>query len=212
MSYWTEILPPREKTLLENILSALDEMEDRGEVFYPEPRNIFRALYGLESTKVVILGQDPYHRKGQANGFAFAVNREMTMPPSLANIFKELESDIGHYRVDRTLEHWAQQGVLLLNSALTVLEGKPGSHADLGWHKITNRVIKHLSDEKENLPFILWGKHAQTKAGMIDDSKHHIILSPHPSPLSAHSGFFGSKPFSRTNKYLESHNLEPIIW
>lgn len=166
----------------------------------------------MDQTKVVILGQDPYYRKDQANGFAFAVDVNIKTPASLVNIFKELNDDIGEYEVDKSLQHWANQGVLLLNSCLTVKEGKPGSHKDLGWLKITNKIIKWLSDEKENLVFILWGIHAKNKADLIDDEKHLIIRSAHPSPLSAYQGFFGSKPFSRTNEYLISNNIKPINW
>lgn len=152
---WQEILSSKEKDLLCSILSTLDSQVKSGEVVYPRPRHIFRALRGINETKVVIIGQDPYYREGQANGFAFAVNHGVPKPPTLVNIFKELESDIGSYEVDQTLEHWVEQGVLLLNSSLTVIEGKPGSHAKIGWHKITNKVIKHLSELEERKPLVL---------------------------------------------------------
>lgn len=200
-----------EKELLKRIFDKLKE-ETKTETIYPPARCLFRAIDNLESVKVVIVGQDPYHGEGQANGFAFAVNRGITKPPSLVNIFKELTSDVGSFKTDETLEHWANQGVMLLNASLTVVKGKPASHSDLGWQKITNRVIKYLSDSRENLVFILWGKFAQSKSHIIDDEKHLIISSSHPSPFSAHQGFFGSKPFSRTNQYLSMHNLQPIEW
>lgn len=211
-SKWISILSSKEKELVKEILTTLDLKVKSGESIFPKPQYIFRALDKIEETKVVILGQDPYYREGQANGFAFAVNQGIVKPPTLVNIFKELNTDIGSYEVDQTLEHWSNQGVLLLNNTLTVSEGKPGSHVKLGWHKITNKVIKHLSDTRQNLVFILWGKPAQTKAALIDDNKHHIISSPHPSPLSAYLGFFGSKPFSRTNQYLIRYGISPIRW
>ena len=211
MKWANQILSKEERLLLKTILDELSK-SSKTETIYPPAKNVFRALENLDSVKVVILGQDPYHGEGQANGFAFAVNQGTTKPPSLLNIFKELKSDIGEYQVDQTLEHWANQGVLLLNSSLTVLAGKAGSHSNIGWHKITNRIVKHLSDTRENLVFILWGKHAQAKASIIDDERHCVIMSAHPSPLSAHSGFFNSRPFSKTNEYLISKQLKPIIW
>lgn len=197
--------------LLKRIFDKLME-EEKSKTIYPPARCIFRAIENLDSVKVVIVGQDPYHGEGQANGFAFAVNHGTTKPPSLVIIFKELASDIGEFKTDETLEHWAKQGVMLLNASLTVVKGKPASHSDLGWQKITNRIIKHLSDRKEHLVFILWGKFAQSKRSIIDDEKHLIITSAHPSPLSAYQGFFGSRPFSRTNQYLLTHNIKPIEW
>jgi uracil-DNA glycosylase len=185
-------------------------------IVYPPPKNIFRAfdLCPLESVKVVILGQDPYHGPGQANGLCFAVGEGVALPPSLQNIFKEIESDIGKPLVHRTgdLERWAKQGVLLLNATLTVRARTAGSHQGKGWEEFTDAVIKKLSEEKESLVFILWGNYARSKGSMIDWEKHHTIESAHPSPLSAHAGFFGSKPFSKTNEYLVVHNQEPIDW
>lgn len=183
---------------------------------YPPPKYIFRAfdLTPVDHVKVVILGQDPYHGQGQANGLCFAVNRGVRLPPSVQNIYKEIESDLGRPTSypHGDLEEWAGQGVLLLNATLTVSEGSPGSHQKMGWEQLTDSVIKILSDQKENLVFILWGAYAQKKGAIIDAKKHLVIKSPHPSPFSAHSGFFGSKPFSQCNAYLIKHQLDPITW
>ncbi len=182
---------------------------------YPHPKNIFRAfeLCPFEKVKVVILGQDPYHGAGQANGLCFAVNPGVNPPPSLQNIFKELESDLGHpVSHDTDLSRWAQQGVLLLNATLTVRAAQAGSHQGKGWEQFTDAVIRTLNDEREHLVFILWGNYAKAKGAHIDRSKHFVIESAHPSPFSAHSGFFGSKPFSKTNSYLEVHGEKGIEW
>jgi uracil-DNA glycosylase len=182
---------------------------------YPHPKNIFRAfeLCPFEKVKVVILGQDPYHGAGQANGLCFAVNPGVNPPPSLQNIFKELESDLGHpVSHDTDLSRWAQQGVLLLNATLTVRAAQAGSHQGKGWEQFTDAVIRTLNDEREHLVFILWGNYAKAKGAHIDRSKHFVIESAHPSPFSAHSGFFGSKPFSKTNSYLEAHGERRIEW
>ncbi len=184
-------------------------------VVYPAPKNIFRAfdLCPFDKVKVVILGQDPYHGPGQANGMAFAVNEDMALPPSLQNIFKELESDLEKPLKNRSgdLERWAKQGVLLLNATLTVRASTAGSHQKKGWEEFTDAVIKALSDKKENLVFILWGNYAKAKGVHIDRQKHLVLESAHPSPFSA-TKFFGSKPFSKTNKYLEDHGIKPIDW
>jgi uracil-DNA glycosylase len=163
---------------------------------------------------VVILGQDPYHGPRQAHGLSFSVQNTIPLPPSLKNIYKELENDL-KIELDKTngnLEFWAEQGVFLLNTTLTVEENKPLSHSKIGWDIFTNQVIKKLNELKSNLVFILWGKFAQSKTDYIDDDKHLVICSPHPSPLSAHRGFFGSKPFSKTNQYLTSKNINKINW
>lgn len=186
---------------------------------YPHPKHVFRCFdeCPFDSVKVVVLGQDPYHGhdKGiaQANGLCFAVNPEVRPPPSLQNIFRELESDLGH-AVDKSpdLSRWARQGVLLLNATLTVSASKPGSHQGRGWEQFTDAVIRKLNDEREHIVFILWGNYAKQKGAFIDRSKHFVIESPHPSPFSAHSGFFGSKPFSKTNAYLTEHSITPIEW
>lgn len=185
-------------------------------IVYPSPKHIFRAfeLCPLDKVEVVILGQDPYHGPGQANGLCFAVGEGVALPPSLQNIFKEIESDIGQPIVHRTgeLGHWARQGVLLLNATLTVAARAPGSHQGRGWEEFTDAVIRLLSERKEHLVFILWGNYAKAKGAHIDRAKHCVIESAHPSPLSAHSGFFGSRPFSRANAYLEAHGKKPIDW
>lgn len=182
---------------------------------YPEPKNIFRAfdLAPFDEVKVVILGQDPYHGAGQANGLCFAVSPGVRPPPSLQNIFKELESDLGHpVNHDPDLARWAKQGVLLLNATLTVRASSAGSHQGKGWEQFTDAAIKKLNDEREGIVFILWGNYARQKGAHIDRTKNLVIESAHPSPFSAANGFFGSKPFSKVNKYLEEHGTTPIEW
>jgi uracil-DNA glycosylase len=183
---------------------------------FPPSKLLFNAFEkcSFEATKVVVLGQDPYPTKGHANGLCFSVDATLKkLPKSLTNIFKELQEDIkGSILSSGNLEQWAEQGVLLLNSALSVEEGKPGSHAYFGWEYFTDAVIERLSTEKEHLVFILWGAHAQSKTRLIDGTKHLILTAPHPSPLSAYRGFFGSKPFSKTNHYLKQHGLTEIQW
>ena len=193
----------------------VEEMKS-GVVIYPPAREIFNAfnLTPFDKVKVVILGQDPYHGKGQAHGLSFSVPNGVTPPPSLVNIFKETENDLG-VKISKTngnLENWAEQGVLLLNAILTVRANSPASHRDLGWEKLTNAAIKALSDKKEHLVFLLWGKSAQEKENLIDAKKHLILKSAHPSPYSASSGFFGCKHFSKTNDYLLKTGQAPIEW
>ena len=182
---------------------------------YPPGPLIFNAfnLCPFDRVKVVLIGQDPYHGPGQAQGLCFSVNEGVTFPPSLVNIFKELESDLGIQRpTSGSLVRWAEQGVFLLNATLTVREHQPGSHQNRGWESFTDAVIRLLATEKEHLVFILWGGYAQRKGAFIDRNRHCVITSPHPSPLSAYHGFFGTKPFSRTNDYLTAHGLSPIQW
>ena len=183
---------------------------------YPAPAHIFRAfdLCPFEQVRVVILGQDPYHGERQANGLCFAVEKDQNLPPSLQNIFKELQSDLEAPLIHNSgdLERWARQGVLLLNATLTVRAHKPGSHQKKGWEELTDAAVKALSDNREHLVFILWGNYAKQKGAHIDRSKHLVIESPHPSPFSAHAGFFGSRPFSKTNEYLVQHGKKPIDW
>jgi uracil-DNA glycosylase len=183
---------------------------------YPPAKFIFKAfeLTPFDKVKVVIIGQDPYHGPMQANGLCFAVNEGSKLPPSLQNIYKEIQSDLGDKPnfPKGDLEEWAKQGVLLLNATLTVRAKTPGSHQNIGWEKFTDEVIKSLSTNNENLVFILWGNYAQKKGQVIDSQKHLVIKSPHPSPFSAYSGFFGSKPFSKTNEYLISKGEKPISW
>lgn len=181
---------------------------------YPSINDVFRALNltSFKNLKVVIIGQDPYHGEGEANGLAFSLNDDVKITPSLRNIFKELDSDLGIKRINKDLSGWAKQGVLLLNNILTVEKDKPLSHKDLGWQEITDYIIKYISDNKENVVFILWGNESQKKSDLIDKNKHYIIRSAHPSPLSASRGFFGSKPFSKTNNYLKKNNQSIIDW
>ncbi|NDW10655.1 uracil-DNA glycosylase [Dysgonomonas sp. 520] len=182
---------------------------------FPPAKLIFNAFdhTPFDKVKVVILGQDPYHNDGQAHGLCFSVNDGVRFPPSLLNIFKEIEADIGTPRpASGSLIRWADQGVFLLNATLTVEAHKAGSHQNKGWEAFTDAAIKRLADERENLVFILWGSYAQRKAAFIDENKHLVLKSVHPSPMSAHSGFFGNKHFSRTNEYLESKGIEPIVW
>lgn len=183
---------------------------------YPAPKNVFRAfdLTPFDTVKVVILGQDPYHGPRQAIGLSFAVSEGVRNPPSLQNIFKEVAADLGKPLVhtDGDLSRWAEQGVLLLNATLTVEAHKAGSHQGRGWEQFTDAVIRTLSEEREHLVFILWGNYAKAKGAHIDREKHLVIESPHPSPFAAHGGFFGSKPFSKTNEYLVKHGKAPIDW
>ena len=185
-----------------------------GEV-YPPPLAIFRAfdLCPFDKVKVVILGQDPYHGPGQANGLCFAVNDGVKLPPSLQNIYKEIVADTGgEMPTVGTLESWAEQGVLLLNATLTVKARAAGSHQKKGWEEFTDAAIKRLSDEREGLVFMLWGRYARNKGAMVDRSKHLVLESPHPSPFSVHSGFFGCKHFSKANEYLAGRSLPEIDW
>ncbi|GGB97204.1 uracil-DNA glycosylase [Pseudoduganella buxea] len=180
----------------------------------PPGKDIFRAfdLTPFDEVKVVILGQDPYHTPGAAMGFCFSVPDGNQPQPSLRNMFKELESDVGVRRTRTDLSDWAEQGVFLLNSVLTVRAGAAGSHGRKGWEQFTDSAISALSRDREHLVFILWGSYAIAKKALIDTAKHHVITSPHPSPLSAHRGFFGSRPFSQANAYLEKTGQAPIVW
>lgn len=185
------------------------------ENIFPTKKDIFKALEitPLENIKAIILGQDPYHGLGEANGLAFSVNKGVKIPPSLRNIFKELNSDLGvKIPTHGDLTSWAKQGVLLLNSVLTVEKDKPASHKNIGWEEYTDNLISEISNRKNHVVFILWGKYAQSKANLIDREKHLLILTPHPSPFSARNGFFGSKPFSRCNSWLIEKEIEPIDW
>jgi uracil-DNA glycosylase len=197
-------------------LTAFVKEEYRNGTVYPHPKDIFRAfdLCPFEEVKVVILGQDPYHGERQANGLAFAVETGVRVPPSLQNVFKEIESDFEKPLVhaDGNLSRWAKQGVLLLNATLTVSAHQAGSHQGRGWELFTDAVIRALSQEREHLVFMLWGNYAKAKGAHIDRSKHLVLEAPHPSPFSAASGFFGCKHFSRANDYLTAHNETPIDW
>ena len=208
---WTEILAPIKNTEYFTTLWEKVKEEYQTTKCFPPKNQIFRAieLTPFEEVKVVIIGQDPYHNDNQANGLCFSVSDKVTAPPSLKNIFKELEDDLGIKKTSNELEIWAKQGVLLLNTTLTVRAHEANSHKDLGWEQFTDFIIKEISDKKENVVFVLWGAFAQKKAGLIDASKHFIIQSAHPSPFSVHKGFFGSRPFSKINQFLEEKGKEP---
>ena len=182
---------------------------------YPKPQDVFRAfdLCPVSEVKVIIIGQDPYHGPKQANGLSFAVHEEMPLPPSLKNIFKEIEQDLGiKTKPDGDITRWAKQGVLLLNATLTVRAGMPGSHQQKGWEQFTDAVIKYVSEQKEHIVFLLWGNYAKQKGLHIDRNKHLVLESAHPSPFSAYNGFFGCKHFSKANKYLKECGLSTIDW
>ncbi len=203
------------KDYMKDLFIFLDVQKIQGKMIYPPQNEIFEAfnLTPFNKVKVVILGQDPYHGPDQAHGLAFSVRKDVRVPPSLQNIFKELESDLNIPRSTHGhLKKWAQEGVLLLNNVLTVENAAAGSHHGKGWEIFTSKVIEVLNKEKESLVFILWGAPAQKKAREVDPQKHLIIQGVHPSPLSSYRGFFGSKPFSQTNAYLKSKGLKEIDW
>lgn len=198
----------------QNLRHFLDE-EYAKNVIYPLPQNIYAALKltTYADTKVVILGQDPYHEENQAHGLAFSVNKNVDIPPSLINIYKELQDDLGCTIPNHGyLVEWAKQGVLLLNTVLTVRAHLANSHQNKGWEKLTDAIIKKLNEKKEPIVFILWGRNARNKKQLITNPNHLILESAHPSPLSAYNGFFGSKPFSKTNNFLIKNNQKPINW
>ncbi|MGN1323247.1 MAG: uracil-DNA glycosylase [Bacilli bacterium] len=191
------------------------EHEYKTKTIYPTQNNIFNALKltPYSNTKVVIVGQDPYHGENQAHGLSFSVQKGVTLPPSLKNIYKEIYDDLGIEEPNcGDLTKWAKEGVLLLNSSLTVIKDMPNSHKDIGWSNLTDYIIKVLNQKEEPVVFILWGNFAKSKKQFITNKKHLILESTHPSPFSASSGFFGSHPFSKTNAFLDAHGLEPINW
>ena len=191
------------------------EHEYQTKTIYPTQNNIFNALKltPYSNTKVVIVGQDPYHGENQAHGLSFSVQKGVTLPPSLKNIYKEIYDDLGIEEPNcGDLTTWAKEGVLLLNSSLTVIKDMPNSHKDIGWSNLTDYIIKVLNQKEEPVVFILWGNFAKSKKQFITNKKHLILESTHPSPFSASSGFFGSHPFSKTNAFLDAHGLEPINW
>ncbi len=196
-----------------NLSHKVNELYDNA-IVYPLKENVFRALEKTpySNVKAVILGQDPYFNENEADGLAFSCSKKDKLPPSLKNIFKELESDLGVKIISGDLENWAQEGVLLLNTVLTVEAGKPNSHRNIGWEKFTDEIIKKVNQKEEPVVFILWGSDAIKKEKMITNCKHLIIKSPHPSPLSSYRGFFGSKPFSKTNEFLKANKLPIIKW
>ncbi|MCK9373441.1 MAG: uracil-DNA glycosylase [Sulfuricurvum sp.] len=212
---WKEVLRAEFLHPYMEELKAFLVEEKKNYAVFPTGGNIFNAFNStpFDSVKAVILGQDPYHGAGQAHGLSFSVPPGVKIPPSLHNIFKELVDDIGcPYPGSGDLSHWASEGVLLLNTLLSVRLGEPFSHKDRGWERFTDQVIRILSDRREHLVFILWGGPAGKKAALIDGTKHLILKAPHPSPLSSYRGFFGSRPFSRTNGYLQSWGISPIEW
>ena len=215
MTTWNEILAEEmQKDYFQELQAFVQKRREEVRVF-PEEKNVFRALEltPFESVKVVILGQDPYHGFGQAHGLSFSVQKGISLPPSLKNIYKELQEDIGgELPTEGDLSHWAKQGVLLLNTVLTVEEGNANSHKGKGWERLTNRLIDSLNELKHPVIFILWGKPAQDKEKLITNPNHVILKAPHPSPLSAYRGFFGSKPFSRVNDILIQQGQTPIRW
>ena len=215
-SWLNLIIDEFHKQYMDDIKKIIIENKKNGITIYPPSSKIFNAfkLTEFNTIKVVILGQDPYHQEGQAHGLSFSVPRNIPPPPSLINIYKELSVDIdpNFDNSNGNLDSWAKQGVFLLNTTLTVQKGKPLSHSKIGWNIFTDRVIEAISNNKEKVVFILWGMQAQSKKHLINKSKHLILESAHPSPLSAHRGFFGSNPFSKANHYLESNDLKMIEW
>lgn len=213
---WKDVLgEEKEKPYFKAILEFVKKERAAGKKIYPPHKDMFNALKftPYEQVKVVILGQDPYHGPGQAHGLSFSVQPGVPFPPSLQNIFKELHSDMG-IPSPKTgcLEKWAQQGVLLLNAALSVEAGKPQSHANIGWHEFTDSVISSLNESPNEIVFLLWGAYAQKKSVLINTLRHHILKAPHPSPLSANRGFFGCKHFSKANELLRQAGREEIDW
>jgi len=213
---WLKHLEPEFKSeYMANLKSFLKEELKNKKTIFPKGPNYFEALNrtGFDQVKVVILGQDPYHGEGQAHGLSFSVPKGVRPPPSLLNIFKEIRSDLNKEpSVKDDLSSWADQGVLLLNSVLTVEMSKAASHAGHGWETFTDKIIHLLNEKRDHLVFILWGSYAQKKGAFIDRKKHFVIESPHPSPLSAHRGFMGSRPFSKANEYLKNTGQKEINW
>ena len=217
MTTWQDALgPQKEAEYFTRLMARVESEREAGKVIYPPQQDVFNALKytPLESVKVVILGQDPYHGPDQAHGLCFSVLPGVKTPPSLINIYKELAADIDGFVIPKhgTLTRWAEQGVLLLNTVLTVEQGKAHSHAKWGWETFTDAVIDAVNRHQQGVVFLLWGSHAQKKGMHIDTSKHHVLSAPHPSPLSAHRGFLGCKHFSQTNQLLTSQNKSPINW
>lgn len=212
---WDQILGKEiDKPYFQNLLERVDQEYERSTV-YPPKEEVFRALRqtSYQSTKVVILGQDPYHGPKQAQGLSFSVSKEVAIPPSLRNIYKELASDLSVPAPEHgSLLSWARQGVLLLNAVLTVRKGEPNSHKGLGWEIFTDSVISRLNEREQPLVFVLWGSYAQKKGAFIDRSRHKVIESSHPSPFAAHKGFFGSRPFSAANDFLMQNGMDPVYW
>lgn len=213
---WKKILSEDfREPYFEGIVNFLKKEKQGGKVIYPPGKLIFNAFNTtpFSKVKVVLLGQDPYHGPGQAHGLSFSVPDGVKPPPSLVNIFKELHDDLGlPIPANGNLEHWAEQGVLLLNASLTVEAHNPNIHKDIGWHLFTDSVIRHISEQKDHVVFLLWGSFAKSKEELIDKSKHLVLKAAHPSPFSAHSGFFGCKHFSKANDWFAEHGITPIDW
>src|SRR5687768_14025928 len=213
---WKEVLKQEfSKPYFQQIAHHIKTEKSQNKILYPSGSNIFNAFNStpFDKVKVVILGQDPYHGAGQAHGLCFSVQHGVQPPPSLVNIFKELQEDTGVSIPEHgNLSHWAQQGVFLLNASLTVRAGEPMSHAKIGWAIFTDTVIRKISELKDHVVFLLWGKFAQEKASLIDESKHLVLKAAHPSPLSAHAGFLGCRHFSKANEFLTSHGIDPVDW
>ncbi len=217
MQMWSDVLgQEKQQPYFQETLNFVRQEREAGKVIYPPAADVFNAFKYTEfaDVKVVILGQDPYHGPNQAHGLCFSVLPGVAVPPSLVNIYKELQRDIPGFEIPGHgyLLSWAQQGVLLLNTVLTVEAGKAHSHASLGWEKFTDRVIAALNDHREGLVFLLWGNHAQKKGQYIDRQRHHVLMAPHPSPLSAHRGFLGCGHLSKTNQFLTETGQQPITW
>lgn len=217
MTTWEELLgQEKQQPYFQQMLEFVESERAAGKIIYPPKQDVFNAfsLTKLDKVKVVILGQDPYHGPNQAHGLSFSVLPQIKPPPSLANIYKELAADIPNFiiPVHGYLQNWAEQGVLLLNTVLTVEQAKAHSHAKIGWEQFTDTVIQQLSEHCSGLVFLLWGSHAQKKGAVIDTQKHHVLNAPHPSPLSAYRGFFGCKHFSKTNELLKQQEKSPIQW
>lgn len=213
-NYWDVVLKEEyEKNYFKNIAMFINK-EYKEKIVYPPKIDILRALKltDYNDVKVVILGQDPYHGENEANGLSFSVNEGIKLPPSLKNIYKELYDDLGITKTTGDLTSWANQGVLLLNSVLTVLKDTPTSHSKIGWQEYTDAIIKKLNEREKPIVFILWGNYAKSKKNLITNKRHYIIESTHPSPFSANSGFFGSRPFSKTNEFLKKNNIKEIEW
>lgn len=217
MPAWQEVLGPVKRAdFFQQLMARIDAERAAGKAIYPPASEVFNAftLTPLDNVKVVILGQDPYHGPGQAHGLCFSVQSGVKTPPSLVNIYKELAQDIEGFHVPEhgNLTAWAEQGVLLLNTVLTVEQGKAHSHAKWGWETFTDAVIKSVNDTQHGVVFLLWGSHAQKKGQNIDTQKHYVLNAPHPSPLSAHRGFLGCRHFSQTNKLLSQQGKTPVNW
>lgn len=217
MTSWQDAIGPQKKAeYFTQLMARIESERAAGKVIYPPQQDVFNALKytPLASVKAVILGQDPYHGPNQAHGLCFSVLPGVKTPPSLVNIYKELASDIDGFSLPNhgTLTNWAEQGVLLLNTVLTVEQGKAHSHAKWGWETFTDAVVAAVNDYQDDVVFLLWGSHAQRKGQCIDTTKHHVLSAPHPSPLSAHRGFLGCQHFSQTNQLLEAQNKAPIDW